>query len=290
MMAGFITEVWTGEITTLAEATRIIDRESIVPVAVNKNSGWISLDITEFVRVWMAGERQNNGIALFPAPGEPTVTLISGSIETLEIPYITVAGTESDRTKGYSPYPFIEIAPAQGLGHHTLEDSNCMAFAVRDLGFIGMYELGVTYDDMNSAFYESGIEGLLKYMVGLMETYVETNADALKISSFRRIDTFDSPISPEEYRIAMRIGAHPIGDFPLTFRNFDYHFWAQIDDGRWSQKFPRSFSEILPGTAHDLDPADYNWQLGSWGSPDAHYFYNSRVIYFAATKTTADFT
>jgi len=290
MMAGFITEVWSGETTTLTEATLIIDRESIVPVDVINDSGWVFLDITEFVRVWMAGQRHNNGIALFPAPGEPTVSLISGNTETLEIPYLTIAGTVSDRMTGYSPYPFTKITPAQMLAHHTLEDSNCMAFAVRDLSFIGMYELGVTYDDMNNAFYESGIEGLLAYMVGLMEAYVETNADALQISSFRRIDTFDSPISPEEYRIAMRIGAHPIGDFPLTFRNFDYHFWSQINDGRWSQKFPRTFSEIIPGTAHDLDPGNYNWQLGSWGSPDAHYFYNSRVIYFAATKTTADFT
>ena len=290
VMVGFIKDVWTGDTTTLAEATALIDRESIVPVTVNYDSGWISLDVTEFVTVWMAGERQNNGFALFPAPGEPTVSFISGNTESLEIPYLTIAGTVSDRLTGYSPFSYTRITPAQGLALHSLEDSNCMAYALRDLGFIGMYELGVTYDDMNSAFYESGIDGLLKYMTGLMETYVETNAAALQISSFRRIGSFDSPIDPGEYRIAMRIGAHPIGDFPLTFRNFDYHFWSQIDDGRWSQKFPRSVSEIIPGTAHNLDPADYNWRLGSWSSPDAHYFYNSSVVYFAVTKTTADFT
>jgi len=238
----------------------------------------------------MAGRRQNNGIALLPAPGEPTVSLISGSTESLEIPYLTIAGTVSDRPTGYSPFAFTEIHPTHGMLHNSPEDSNCMANALRDLGFIGMYELGVTYDDMNSAFYESGIDGLLSYMLDLMETYVETNATALKISSFRRIESYDSPINPEEYRIATRIGAHPIGDFPLTFRNFDYHFWAQIDDGRWSQKFPRAYSGIIPGSAPNLDPADYNWLLGSWGSSDAHYFYNSRVIYYAVTKTTAGFT
>ena len=290
VMVGFITDVWSGESLTLAEANDIIDHDSIIPATASYDSGWISLDITEFVRAWMAGKRQNNGIALFPAPGEPTVSFVTGSIESLEIPYLTIAGTISDRPTGYSPFAFAKIAPAEGLGHQTLEDSNCMAYSLRDLGVIGMYELGVTYDEMNRVFYESGTEGLLMYMTGLMKTYVETNAAALHLSSFRQIDSFDTPINPEEYRIAFRIGAHPIGDFPLTFRNFDYHLWAQIDDGRWSQKFPRSYSEIIPGTAHNLDPADYNWQLGSWGSLDAHYFYNSRIIYFAATKTTTDFT
>jgi len=290
IMVGAVTEVWLREQTTIKEAAGIIDRESIVPAEVVFDNGWISLDVTGFVRAWMAGERQNNGIALLPAPGEPTVSLVSGSIESLEIPYLTISGTVSGRPTGYAPFPFVRIAPTHGFLHNAPEDSNCMANALRDMSFIDMYTLGVTYDDMNDAFNESGIDSLLEYMMGLMVAYVETNAEKLEVTSFRRIETFNSPINKDEYRIALRIGAHPIGDFPLTFRNFDYHFWSQIDDGRWSQKFPRSYSEIIPGSAPDLDPADHNWQLGSWGSADAHYFYNSQVIYYAVTKATADFT
>jgi hypothetical protein len=147
------------------------------------------------------------------------------------------------------------------------------------------------WDEINRRFEEGAEEALLEYTARSVEAYVSEHAGGLHISGFRRVESFDSPIEPTEYRIALRVGTKPIDGEPLNDRSFDYHLWAQVDDGRWCQKFPGDYSEIIPGTAHDIDPAVYPWNAARLLNNDrVRDFYGSRIVYFAAVKDGAEFT
>jgi hypothetical protein len=85
----------------------------------------------------------------------------------------------------------------------------------------------------------------------------------------------------------MRLGCYATEDQPLsdTARNFDFHFWSQIDDGRWSQKFGWSYSEIIPATSSGVSPEKYYWEMAKYG-----YLYRSKPLYYAVTKDTDEIT
>ena len=123
------------------------------------------------------------------------------------------------------------------------------------------------------------------------------NAEALQISNIRRIDSFDSPIDPAlEYRIALRVGNAPPPGYAIVERGygaFDYHLWVQLNDGRWAQKFPIGYSEIIVGTNAETDPGAHYWNMVSdyyWGWDAKMDFHNSNIVYFVVTKDTAEFT
>ena len=288
---GYVTQFWAVQSTTLTDVKEIIDYESIVSVAVENNDGWISVDVTEFVKTWMAGDRQNNGFVILPEEGEPNVSFISGNTPALEVPYITISGTVGQRATDHGAFGFTRI-PLEGLTNVKYEsDANCLAYALRDNNPINLEQLGYDYEDLDKANIEGGQDAVLEFMAKAIEKYVWDNGAALQITAFRRIDSFDSEITPHEYRIALRVGVHVPEGMSLNMRNFDYHLWAQIDDGRWSQKFTGSYSEIIPGTAHDLDPATHPWNASrQWLDVNRHDFYESPAIYFAVTKAVAEIT
>ena len=96
----------------------------------------------------------------------------------------------------------------------------------------------------------------------------------------RPIESFDSPIESNEYRIALRTGES------------DYHFMVQHNDGTWSHKPSLCRTRLINGA---------NPSVVSWDAPqiDLYYlyafgivkevgaitnYYDSRTRYFAVTK------
>jgi len=260
----------------------------------NYTGGRVFIDITDFVKMWMSGEVRNNGLALFPTNEGDNVIFVSGNDGSLEAPYITIAGQIGNRQTNHGAFPFLNKTPADGLVNHTstLGGGNCLAFALRDLNPITMEHLAFEYEDIDSVYQEGGQDAVLEFIASAIESYVATNESDLQISNLRRIDSFNSPIESNEYRIALRVSTNlPRPDMTFNQHNFDFHLWMQIDDGRWSQKFTGSYSEIIPGTAYNIDPAIHYWHSArQWSIPRFRDVYNSQITYFAVTKDTAEFT
>ena len=288
----FVTDTWNIQSLTFSEAMQI-SHAGAATLATNYQDGWVSLDITDFIKAWLAGEQRNNGLALFPTVSGHNVSFVSGNDGALEIPYITIFGQTGERPTGHSAFPFFRKTPVDGIVNYleTAGGGNCLAFALRDLNPITMAHLDFDFEDLDREYQAGGQEAVLEFIAQLIKSYVADHGDALQISDFRRIDSFDSPIEADEYRIAFRVGTHVPEGMTLNRYNFDFHLWAQIDDGRWSQKFALSYSEIVPGTAYNIDPAIYDWHAArQWSNERWLNFYNSRIIYFAVTKDTAEFT
>jgi hypothetical protein len=125
-----------------------------------------------------------------------------------------------------------------------------------------------------------------------VEDYVEARKAGLQISGFRRIADFDSEIdAAREYRVAMRVGCKVFGEVDLGGKGcFDYHFWAQLRDGRWAQKFPLDPSVIIPCTGPGISPGKYPWDSALQWYPKTQGYYTSKVVYFAVAKDTDAFT
>ena len=286
----FITEIWNTQTLTVSEAVQIGNNAAATNIPTNYNDGWVSLDITDFVRGWLSGEQQNNGLSLSPVYGDSNVSFISGNDGSLEVPYITVIGQIGERSTEHGAFPFFHKRPVEDLAHtdyyQTAGGGNCLAFALRDLNPITMEQLDFEYEEIDQKYLEGGQEAVLEFVAQSIETYVANNSENLRISNFRRIENFDSPIQPDtEYRIALRVGTNAPEGMNFNQYNFDFHLWSQIDDGRWSQKFPLNYSEIIPGTAHDIDPAEHHWHSArQWGVERFQNFYTGRIIYFAVTK------
>jgi len=290
-----ITKNWNFQTLTVSNALETgNDNARIVPVVYS--DGWVTLDITDYVKDWMSGKRYINGLALYPVDGGGIVNFVKTGDGVLEVPYITIEGTVCERPTGYAAFGFGHKTPADDLAYHDNDDTvgsgNCMSFALRDTNPIQQEHLGYESTDLDREYAAGGEAAVLEFIVGLMESYVAEHGESLKVSSFRRIEAYNSPIEPDEYRIATRIAILLTEFIPLfNDRNFDFHFWAQIDDGRWSQKFPSNYSEIIPGTAYDIDPVDCSWHSArQWGNDRWHNVYSSDIVYFAVTKDTAEFT
>ena len=195
-------------------------------------------------------------------------------------------GRVDERPGAYGKFGFTRV-PEEDHLYDTI-NGNCLSYALRDSVPVHLGDLGGSYNDINRVFLESGKDGVVVYIGGLFEKYVEEHKAGLCISNLRMIEDFDSPIDrSREYRIALRVGCYPEEDQLLSFDagNFDYHFQAQLDDGRWSQKFEGDYSEIILSTSAGVSPGKYEWDMAKYG-----YTYNSKIIYYAVTKDTGEIT
>lgn len=98
--------------------------------------------------------------------------------------------------------------------------------------------------------------------------------------SMRTIDSYDSPIESNEYRIALRTGKE------------DYHFMVQHNDGSWSHKPGFCSTRLIDGA----NPSVISWDaprgdavlLCNFGIVkeigSVPNYYDSRTIYFAVSK------
>jgi len=186
------------------------------------------------------------------------------------------------RDLSYGKFGYAAVA-----GPDDVESANCLAYALRHLTPIYIEEMGTSMEELRAAYYSGGLQAQTELTAQTLEDYVNSHKEQLAIDNFRRLDSFNAPIDPDtEYRIALRGGIQGYTD-----DDPDYHFWAQLNDGRWAGKYPWADSGIMVGTAGNLSPDDYQWDGGwMWGYDRTVNQYTSDVIYFAVTKTTPDFT
>jgi hypothetical protein len=259
-------------------------------VAVKQEAdGWISLPVTDLVRDWLGGAAPNYGLAIF---GDESVCAFvsGGGDDVAAFPYLSVSGVVGERTARYGKFDYT-ASPLPGAADD--EGGNCMSYALRDTNMILLDALDADFDKMNEIYTASGEDAVAEYIAELSMAYVEAHKEGLRVSNFRRIDGFDAEIDPKtEYRIALRVGCKVFGGEAELGRKgmFDYHFRAQLSDGRWAQKFPLDPSEIIPCSAPGLSPGKYPWDSAVMWYGKTQDYYTSRVIYFAVTKATDEFT
>jgi hypothetical protein len=287
---------WDAYFSPITEIKSLLDYENSISVEVRKESGgWISMPMTDYAKTWLRGDLYNNGFAIFGETSGETYTFASiagRDDDDADLPYIAVSGEIGDRALIYGKYSYGEMSmPGEE------DDGNCMSYALRDTDMILADDLGLDDEEMARIYTESAagksVDALADYTAKSAEAYVKAHRDGLKISKFRRIDDFDSKIDPKnEYRIALRVGVDLIGD-EVDFsdeHSFDYHFWVELNDGRWAQKFPSGPSMIVPCTGPDISPGKYPWDSGYMRTAKTADYYTGKTIYFAVTKTTDEFT
>ncbi|MBQ3229787.1 MAG: hypothetical protein IJB49_02085, partial [Clostridia bacterium] len=139
--------------------------------------------------------------------------------------------------------------------------------------------------DYNCYAYALG-EKSWKYVGGDAESVTDFNVDSVKQMVLedaerdgrrvRLIDSYDSPIRSNEYRIALRTGKD------------DYHFMIQHSDGSWSHKPGRAKTRLINGA----NPSVVNWDLILIDGFLSNFgfikeigvipnYYDSETIYFA---------
>ena len=294
---GLVTAFWSGFFTSYDEAVSLVDGSSVITADVkDETDGWISVPLTDYVRKWLGGGIQNNGIAISgEAVGETFAfaSMIGINASDDDMAYIEVRGAVGDRLLTYGKFGYTEIVSPDD----SHPNGNCMSYALRDTNSILESDLGVDKKEMERIYAEAGadkgLDALADYFTRLAAEYVEAHKDGLEISDFRKLDSFDSAIDPAaEYRIALRAGVNLFGD-EVDFsdmHSWDFHYWAQLNDGRWAQKFPSASSVIVPCTGPGIPPDLYPWDSANQRTVKTADYYKSKVVYFAVTKNTDTFT
>ncbi|GHV41621.1 hypothetical protein FACS189490_08880 [Clostridia bacterium] len=260
----------------------------VADVAVTAD-GWVSLPVTDIVKTWLSGGLQNNGLAIYGVTAGETYSFASIYGDEKDMPYIAVTGAVGERPLTYGRFGYTKtpLPNAEDMG------GNCMSYALRDTNMIMGDDMAFDIPVIEAAYKSGGVDAIADYVAERVITYVEAHEDGLVISKFRQIDSYDSEIDPKtEYRIAMRVGTDKYSDDPdfNGDRAFDYHFWLQLNDGRWAQKFPTGDSLITPCTAGNIDPGKYPWSAGYNWTGKSRDYYTSKTIYFAVTKDTDEIT
>ncbi|MDR2598029.1 MAG: S-layer homology domain-containing protein [Treponema sp.] len=287
LLIGTVSGRWTLYTSTYAEAKALVDNNGLTTAVLQpEDNGWVSVLVTEIVKAWVRADIQNFGFALFPLAGEVQGVFADMYHTDGNAPYLKVSGRVGRRPNGYGKFSFTRV-PEEGRLGDTV-NGNCLSYAVRDSVPVYLEDLGGSYPEVNRVLSESGEDGVADYIGELFEKYVEEHKAALRVSKLRRIDGFNSSIDPaKEYRIVMRLGCYATEDQPLSenARNFDFHFWSQLADGRWSQKYGWSYSEIIPATGPGVSPEKHYWEMAKYG-----YLYRSKLLYYAVTKDTNEIT
>jgi hypothetical protein len=63
---GLIEGTWDGYFSSLADVKALLPEENTAVVdAESEQNGWISLPLTDYVKIWLSGDMYNNGLAVF---------------------------------------------------------------------------------------------------------------------------------------------------------------------------------------------------------------------------------
>jgi hypothetical protein len=290
LQLGAAPQLWDTANTTRVDIQAMMKTQPLTELEVKQEpDGWVSLAVTDLVKSWLSGETPNYGLAMFG--DERVCSFVSdGGSDVDAFPYLLVSGAVGERADNYGKFSYTET-PLPGAAYD--EGGNCMSYALRDTNMILIDALNADFDMMNKIYEASGEDAVAEYFAGLVMDYVKANKAGLQISNFRRIGGFNAVIDPKsEYRIALRVGCK-VFDNQVHLEEddmFDYHFWAQLSDGRWAQKFPQDPSEIIPCSAPGLSPGKYPWDCALMWYGKTQGYYTSEVIYFAVTKDTNAFT
>ncbi|MDR2162871.1 MAG: DNRLRE domain-containing protein [Clostridiales Family XIII bacterium] len=256
------------------------------PVSEKEDGDWYGLDVTDIVREWLGGERANYGFALAGIEKGKVANLWSAfGDDEANFPRLSISYTEGKPSQKYGKYAYHEMPEESG---------NCLSYALRDKDDI--YDADLLTDADKAALkkaHASGTDAVLQYLKGKVGDYIEAHKDKLAIESWRPLSGFDDPIDPEkEYLVEMKIGEGGMDEGEMSaFGDYDYHFRARLDDGRWAEKIPHVRSRITPGSNESFDTGKFPWDSTfQWGNPKWTDYYNSPSLYFAVTKTTDEFT
>lgn len=118
--------------------------------------------------------------------------------------------------------------------------------------------------------------------VAELEEYTKAKAaawmnSAIGSSNWAYINTYNSDINADWYRIILRVGfidADRDGVFDV-WEEFDYHWWYQTSTGNWADKLAHLPSEYRPGT-DALNPANIEWLNGGLSYNSGGVFYQIR--------------
>ena len=241
----------------------------------------------------------NFGLVLFGQTNEKKQTTFASDWDeySKNPPRLDVTGAVGNRDLSYGKFGYLRHPENESDDAEIAENetANCLSYALRDTDVIGAEELELDYSVMTDIYRKSGEDAVADHCAQKVSDYVERNKSGLKISGFRQIESFDSEIDPnKEYRIAFRVGGHLYDEddvFDDVLGNFDYHVWAQINTGQWTQKFMFDPSEIVPGTPPGVSPEKYPWDSTlEWGWEKYSRTITSKAIYFAVTKDADGFT
>jgi hypothetical protein len=290
-----ISAFWDGYFMTRDEAKGLIMDGSEAALDVTAEAdGFISVDVTDFVKKWIGGKVQNNGFAIFADGGEPYsfVSIMGAEEDAPGIAYIRASGETGVRPPTYGKFGYTQtpLPDGENMG------GNCLSYALRDVNMILGGDVGEDRLYMATLYQnaKNGVDELAGYTANLITEYVNAHKEGLQILRFRRIDDFDSSIDPAtEYRVAFRFGVSLLDEENPDFtddHSYDWHWWAQLNDGRWAQKFPTGPSEIVPCTGPGISPGAFPWDSGYNRSSRTADFYTSKVMYFAVTKDTGEMT
>lgn len=296
---GLVNGLWSNAITDLAGAKALFDPASAAAVTVqDEGDGWVSMDITGYVKDWLSGSVPNYGLMLLgETDGEQLAFASDWDEESENPPRLEVTGALGKRDLSYGKFGYLRHPENENDDAAIVENetTNCLSYALRDTNVIGGDELGLDYSVMTDICRTSGEDAVADYCAQKVMEYVERNKAGLQISSFRQIESFDSEIdAKKEYRIAYRVGCKLYGGEDVLddeAGNFDYHVWAQVNTGQWAQKFMFSPTEIVPCTPPGVSPEKYPWDASiQWGDEKSYGYYTSKVVYFAVTKDADGFT
>ncbi|MDR0530608.1 MAG: DNRLRE domain-containing protein [Oscillospiraceae bacterium] len=281
-----LTGGWDIYFTPRSEVEALMAEETVIVPVFAETDGWLRIPLTGQVKTWLAGGLQNNGLALF---GNADGALDTFASDEENAPYLLASGVTRERALGYGKFSYKEM---RTTGVET-PVGNCLSYALRDENVIEGEHLQSNSAEMARVYGEGGLNALADYYARLVANYVEAHKTGLQISGFRQIDSFDAAIDPaKEYRIAMRLGVTD-GEDAVDFndeRAFDYHFWTQLSDGQWAQKFPTGDSQIVSCTGPGISPGKFPWHSSYLWTPKSRDYYNSKTVYFAVAKDTDEFT
>ncbi|MDR1852797.1 MAG: DNRLRE domain-containing protein [Propionibacteriaceae bacterium] len=255
---GYVKELWSDTETTwaLSEALEPVDAQ------VNAAGQSVTIDATEIVKAWLAGERENAGVYVASMGKEAE---------------FAPAGDDDGPQLELTYHPHGEPAPFTPAKE---ADGNCLGYAMGVKENLYADEIGMDAKRLQREYDKGGVQAGLDYFAAVVFDYFKENG-----VEYVPLAGFQAPVPEGFYRVAMRVGFHDIDagkGIQVDSADFDYHFRKQLADGSWAEKLAEAPSRIVPGSNIELDPGRYPWDAAvQWGTPRFGGFYDSATVYFA---------
>ena len=195
----------------------------------------------------------NNPVMMVDPDGEfPWLIAVLVVVAVVMVAATLSSCSKSEETVGAAPN-YVEIGASNG---NREENPNCYSYAIGEYG--ASYNPG---DFSGNSFDISNVHSVANSVISDMETLGR---------SARIIDNYNSAISDNEYRIALRVGYY-------NEYIYDYHFMVQTSSGKWAEKHGSGGATVLHNKGN---PNTISWDLPGF----MNGFYNSEIVYLAVSK------
>jgi len=113
----------------------ILENSFVITEVKREDNGWVSMDVTDMVKMWLGGEKPNRGFALYPTDDDALGVFVSGtpgrSAYISDAPRIVINGAAGERSDSYGRFGFTK-QPVQGFPD-PIVGGNCLSYALRDI-------------------------------------------------------------------------------------------------------------------------------------------------------------